>query len=642
MTERSDQHQFLDVIDRDEAHRRFREALGTITPRPEQIELDDALGRILLEEVVATIDVPNFDRSNVDGFAVRASDTWGADEESPLRLELSSEEVITPGTIPDLQIRAQQTIAIATGAPIPRGADAVVMVEYTDREGSTILVRRPVTPGGNLTFAGTDITRGETVVRAGELLTARETGVLAAIGVGRVTVAARPVVAILSTGDELVPPGGPIRPGEIYDSNSRILADTVRELGAEPRALGIALDDESSLRAMLEKAMSSDVVLFSGGTSKGAGDLSYRVVEGLGEPGIVVHGVALKPGKPICLAVAKGKPIIILPGFPTSAIFTFHEFVAPLIREMGGRPDSPEVLVDARMPFRVTSEKGRTEYLLVGLVSAVAEGAPPTAYPMGKGSGSVTTFSRADGFVTIARQQEFIDEGDVVPVRLLGRGVTPVDLVAIGSHCVGLDEILSALRRDGFRSKILNVGSSAGLAAAKRGECDIAGVHLYDRASGRYNVPFLSDDLALIPGYERVQGIVHRTGDERFQGKSVEEAMTIAREDPDCVMVNRNRGSGTRAVIDDLLGDVKPDGFPVESKSHHAVAAAVAQRRADWGVCIETIARDAGLGFIPVKEERYDFIIPRARLDRDPVRRFIGILESDAMRAKLSERGFSV
>ncbi len=641
MSDRSDQKQFLEVIDRDEAHRRFREALGNVTQRREEIDLADALGRVLLEDVVAEIDVPNFDRSNVDGFAVRAADTWGADEEAPVKLELIADDVITPGAIPELRISPGETIAIATGAPIPRGADAVVMVEYTDREGTAILVRRPVTPGGNLTFAGTDITRGETVVRAGELLTARETGVLAAIGTGRVIVAAKPVVAILSTGDELVPPGGPIRSGEIYDSNSRILADTVRELGGEPRNLGIARDDEKELSAMLDEAMSADVILFSGGTSKGAGDLSYRVVEQRGEPGIVVHGVALKPGKPICLAVAAGKPIIILPGFPTSAIFTFHEFVAPLIRELGGLPESPEVIVEAKMPFRVTSEKGRTEYLLVGLVSGAVERELPTAYPMGKGSGSVTTFSRADGFLTIGRQQEYVDEGDVVEVRLLGRGVIAADLVAIGSHCVGLDEILSALRRDGFRSKILNVGSSAGLSAAKRGECDVAGVHLFDRRSGTYNEPFLTDELVLIRGYDRVQGIAHRPDDRRFAGRSVEEAMGAALEDPSCVMVNRNRGSGTRAVIDELLGDARPDGYPVESKSHHAVAASVAQGRADWGVCIETVAREAGLAFIPVKEERYDFIIPRSRIERAPVQRFIEIVRSEAMRERLAARGFS-
>lgn len=640
MTESTDQQQFLDVIDRDEAHRRFREALGPIEPRSEEVLLEEALGRVLVEDVVATIDVPNFDRSNVDGFAVRASDTWGADEESPARLALSRHEVITPGSIPELHLAPRSAAAIATGAPIPRGADAVVMVEHTDREGATLLVRRPLTPGGNLTFAGTDITRGETIVRAGELLTARETGVLAAVGASRVMVAAKPVVAILSTGDELVPPGDPIRPGEIYDSNSRILADTVRELGGEPRVLGIARDDEKALRAKLEQAMDADVVLFSGGTSKGAGDLSYRVVDDLGTPGIVVHGVALKPGKPICLAVADGKPVVILPGFPTSAIFTFHEFVAPVLREMGGRPESPEVIVQARMPFRVTSERGRTEYLLVGLVTADASGALPTAYPMGKGSGSVTTFSRADGFVTIARQQELLDQGDVVEVRLLGRGVAPVDLVAMGSHCVGLDEILGELRRHGFRSKTMNVGSSAGLVAAKRGECDIAGVHLFDRKSGTYNEPYLTEDLVLLRGYDRTQGIVHRPDDGRFSRKGVEEAMTVAREDSGCVMVNRNRGSGTRAVIDELLGDAKPEGYAVESKSHHAVAAAVAQHRADWGVCIETVARDAGLDFIPVREERYDFVVPKSRMNREPVRHFAGILESERMIVRLRELGF--
>lgn len=640
MSESSDQTQFLDVIDRDEAHRRFRVALGEIRPRPESIALSEALGRVLLVDVMAAIDVPNFDRSNVDGFAVRAADTWGADEESPVRLKLAHGGVITPGEIPDLRVGQGETITIATGAPIPRGADAVVMVEHTDREGTTILVRRAVTPGSNLTFAGTDITRGETVVRAGELLTARETGVLAAIGVGELTVAARPTVAILSTGDELVPPGGPIRPGQIYDSNSRILADTVRELGGDPRILGIAPDDEGSLRDKLKEAMSADVVLFSGGTSKGAGDLSYRVVEELGEPGIVVHGVALKPGKPICLAVAKSKPVIILPGFPTSAIFTFHEFVAPLIREMGGRPESPEVLVRARLPFRVASERGRTEYLLVSLVTAGGSREVPTAYPMGKGSGSVTTFSRADGFVTIPRQQEFVDEGDLVEVRLLGHGVTPVDLVAIGSHCVGLDEILGALREEGFRSKVMNVGSSAGLAAAKRGECDVAGIHIYDRETGTYNEPFLTDELALVRGYGRIQGIVHRSTDDRFAGKDSAEAMKLAREDGNCIMVNRNRGSGTRAVIDELLGDARPDGYPVEAKSHHAVAASVAQGRADWGICIETVARSAGLAFIPVREERYDFVIPRSRLERESVRRLVEILGSDRMRERLSELGF--
>lgn len=642
MTESTDQTQFLEVIDRDEAHRRFRDALGPVPHREEEVDLDEALGRVLGRDVVAAIDVPNFDRSNVDGFAVKAADTWGAEEEAPRELRLGTSTVITPGTIPAVALGRGEAIGIATGAPLPRGADAVVMVEHTDRDGESVAVRKPVTPGANLTFAGTDITRGETVLRAGELLTARETGVLAAIGVGRVSVIRRPVVAILSTGDELVAPGGPISPGQIYDSNSRILSDSVRELGGVPRILGIGRDDEEDLRRLMGEAMKADLILLSGGTSKGAGDLSYRIVEELGSPGIVVHGVALKPGKPICLAVADGKPVVILPGFPTSAIFTFHEFVAPLILEMGARTADPTVTIDARIPFRVTSEKGRTEYLLVGLVGASDAATLPTAYPMGKGSGSVTTFSHADGFVTIARQQEFIDRGETVSVRLLGRGVRPVDLVVVGSHCAGLDEILGAVRREGFRSKVLNVGSSAGLAAATRGECDVAGIHLYDRSTGTYNEPFVDESVILVRGYRRVQGIVYRAGDERFEDRSLEALTESIRNDEALAMVNRNRGSGTRAVVDELLGEARPEGFAIESRSHHAVAAAVAQGRADWGVCIQTVARDAGLGFLPIRDERYDFVIPAGRIDRPAVKSFVNLLTDRGMRERLEQRGFAL
>ncbi|MDX1583181.1 MAG: substrate-binding domain-containing protein, partial [Thermoanaerobaculia bacterium] len=318
------------------------------------------------------------------------------------------------------------------------------------------------------------------------------------------------------------------------------------------------------------------------------------------------------------------------------------EFVAPVIQEMGGRSETPDVLVEGRMPFRFASEKGRTEYVLVSLVTSDRPGVTPTAYPIGKGSGSVTTFSRADGFVTIPRQQEFLDEGELVEVRLLGRGITPVDLVAIGSHCVGLDLLLGTLRSEGIRSKVMNVGSSAGLTAARRGECDLAGVHLYDRESGTYNEPFVTEEVELVRGYDRIQGIVHRPGDPRFTGESLDETIERLKGDPECVMVNRNRGSGTRALIDELLDGAKPDGYSVDAKSHHAVAAAVAQRRADWGVCIETVAGDAGLAFIPVREERYDFLVPRSRLSREPVRRFIEALDSDEMRGRLRERGFRV
>jgi putative molybdopterin biosynthesis protein len=640
------QDQFLDVIDRDEAERRFRSALDLRPLDAEEILLAEALGRVLAEDVAAPVDVPSFDRANVDGFAVRAEDTFGASEDHPRTLRLNA-EVISTGCEPRETVQPGSATAIATGAVIPRGADAVVMIEYTDVIDHSLLLRRPVAPGANITFAGTDIGRGETVLRRGELLTSRETGVLAALGLANVGVVRRPRVAIVSTGDELIPPGGAMRPGLVFDSNATILADAVRELGGEPVPFGIVPDDRAALAAALRRSLACDVVLLSGGTSKGAGDLSYRVVGELGKPGIVAHGVALKPGKPLCLAVIemearRAVPVVILPGFPTSAIFTFREFIAPVIRKLAGRREDADIVISARLPLRVNSERGRTEYLLVGLVGG-EDGPGETsliAYPMGKGSGSVTTFSRADGFVVIPRQREYLEAGERVQVHLLAQSIQPADLIVIGSHCVGLDYLLGRLQEQGWRSKFLAVGSSGGLAAARRGECDLAGVHLLDPKTNEYNRPYLGAEMLLIPGYGRLQGIVYRKGDVRFEGKSVADAVAAALADPACILVNRNRGSGTRVLIDQLLGAAQPPGYLTEAKSHNAVAAAVVQGRADWGVAIATVAADAGLSFLPLQEEQYDLVVPRTRWDRPAVRAFRELLQLPATRAALAERGF--
>ncbi len=633
------QEQFLELIDRDEAERRFRAALRLEPLGAETVALSQALGRVLAEDVISAVDVPSFDRSDYDGYAVRAADTFGAGEERPRHLRLLA-EVISPGKVPQQAVGPGTAMGIATGGMLPRGADAVVMVEHTDCRGEQLIVTRPVTPGFGVSFAGTDIAAGETVLRAGEVLTSRETGVLAAIGRSKLRVWRRVVVAIISTGSELLAPEAPMRPGFVYDSNARILADAVRELGGQPLELGIVGDDVGELRARLREALDqADVVLLSGGTSKGAGDLSYRVVRELDSPGIVAHGVALKPGKPICLAATHGKPVVVLPGFPTSAIFTFHEFVAPVILALGGRSAEPPATRQARLAVKVNSEVGRTEYLLVGLNEG-PEGL--TAWPMGKGSGSVTAFSCADGFVTIGRHVEIVEAGSPVNVQLLGRKVRPPDLVVIGSHCVGLDYLLSRLHERGLRTRFLAVGSTAGLEAAKRNECDLAGMHLLDPVSGQYNRPFLTPELELIEGYGRLQGVVYRPGDERFEGLAAEEAISRVKALPECLMVNRNRGSGTRVLIDRLLGGVEPPGYAVQARSHHAVAAAVAQGRADWGVAIESVARQAGLGFLPLAEERYDFVVPKARAERLAVVAFRELLGEQAVRQHLWELGFRV
>src|SRR4051794_17975780 len=634
----SSQDQFLNVIDRDEAEARFHAALKLEPLGFEEIQLRDALGRVLDDDVVARVDVPSFDRSNFDGFALRAADTFGANELAPRVVRLLSNS-IDAGTLPDCDLAQGEAIGIATGGMIPRGADAILMVEHSDvLADGRLQIRKAVTPGFGVAFAGTDISRGEVVLRANTLLTSRETGVLAAIGENTVSLWRQPRVAIISTGNELIAPGEPMSPPHIYDSNAQILADSVRELGGIPHSLGIVADDTHLLREKLRAALAEyDIVLLSGGTSKGQGDLCYRVVSELNDPGIVAHGVALKPGKPICLAVSGGKPVVVLPGFPTSAIFTFHEFVAPVIRALAGRRPEKQETIAARLAVKTNSEIGRTEYLLVSLVQS-EDGL--AAYPMGKGSGSVTTFSRADGFVTIPRHTEILEAGQKVAVRPLGRGLELADLVVIGSHCVGLDFLLSELQRQGMHSKLINVGSTAGLEAVRRNECDLAGIHLLDPKTGEYNRPFLNDGMDLIPGYGRCQGIVFRTGDTHFDGLELEEILPTLVNDRSCVMVNRNQGSGTRILIDGLLAGARPSGYAVQASNHNAVAAAVAQGRADWGLAIESVARANGLGFLPYKDEQYDLVAPKSRLSRPAVQTFIQLLGSQPAQEKLERMGF--
>ncbi|MGD9854604.1 MAG: substrate-binding domain-containing protein, partial [Planctomycetaceae bacterium] len=439
----------------------------------------------------------------------------------------------------------------------------------------------------------------------------------------------------------------------VYDSNAAILGAAIEELGGEPVHLGIVPDDEARLEAALGQALQQDVVVLSGGTSKGAGDLSYRIVARLGAPGIVAHGVALKPGKPICLAVVNGKPMVILPGFPTSAIFTFHEFVAPVIRALGGQPLERRDTVRATLPMRVNSQRGRTEYLLVSLLQRAGGLA---AYPMGKGSGSVTTFSQADGFITIDQHTEILPEGRDVEVTLLDREIAPADLAVVTSHCVGLDLLLSRLVERGFRVKSMNVGSSGALAATRRGECDLAGIHLLDAATGEYNRPFVDaagEAVELVPGYGRMQCLVFRAGDGRFAGRSANDALAAALGDPQCRLVNRNPGSGTRMLLDRLLASVRetvsgpgepsaplPSGYGVQVRSHNAVCAAVKDGRADWGVAIDIVARMYELATIPLQEERFDFVIPRSRRTRPAVQAFVELLNDAAVQAELRSLGF--
>ena len=639
------QQQFLNLATAEEAEERFWEA---VKPQPlgeELVMLEDAHGRILACDIVARHNVPYFDRSNFDGFALRAEDTFGAQETAPVLLTLNP-EILACGVVPQEDVAPGTATTISTGGVLPRGADGVVMIENTfplkhaEPAENMIQVLKPIVPNAGVSLAGSDIGAGEVVLRIGDLLGYRETGTLAALGEANVSVWRRPKVAVISTGDELIAPGEQMEMGKVYDSNSTVIAHAVEELGCEAVRFGIVPDDEAQLETVLRKALALDFVLLSGGTSKGEGDLNYRVFEKFRNPGVLVHGVSLKPGKPLCLAVLDGIPAAILPGFPTSSTFTFSKFIAPVLRKLAGLTPERSAHVQANVPLRLNSDKGRTEFNLVHLVRN-EDGF--SAYSTGKGSGSITGFARADGFMEIPRTTEMLEAGEDTTIHLLGESTRPSDLMIIGSHCVGLDFLLGEMQKRGVSCKFLAVGSMGGILAAQRGECDLAGTHLLDEASNQYNSHLLTVELALIKGYRRSQGLLFRKDDSRFAlvKQNFQETIRQLMEDKNVRMINRNLGSGTRVLLDRLLAGQRPSGFFQEAKSHNSVAAAITHKRADWGIAIRSVAEDSGLDFFPMQDEEYDFIIPNKRLKRQEVRQFINLLQEANIQTQLNKLGLS-
>jgi putative molybdopterin biosynthesis protein len=633
------QEQFLEVVSAEEARKRFAHHLDLAPLGGESVALADALDRVLAGDVIAPVDAPPFDRSNVDGFALRSADTVGANDNTPKQLALNA-EVIACGHAPAIEVAPGTATAIATGGVLPRGADAVVMIENTellDDAAPAIALRRTIRPGQFVSFAGSDIARGETLLRRGTRISSREIGILAACGLAQVDVVRRPKVAVLSTGDELVAPGQPLKAAGVYDSNGAIIAAAIAEAGGDPVAMGAFPDDEAALKKAVRQALATcDMVVLSGGTSKGAGDLSHRMVSKLGAPGILVHGVALKPGKPLCLGVVGDKPIVVLPGYPTSAIFTFHAFAAPVIRARAGLAPEAAQTIHAHVPVRIASELGRKEFVLVSLIEG-SEG--PLAFPTDKGSGSVTSFSQADGFIEIDALANALDAGSEAEVTLIGSAARAPDLVIMGSHDIALDVVVGALGARGFSARTLAVGSLGGVAAATRGQCDVAPVHLIDPATGKYNEHLVTEALSLVRGWRRMQGVLFRRGDARFEGRAAGEALKTVLADKNALMVNRNAGAGTRVLIDKLLDDARPPGYAYQPKSHNAVAAAIAQSRADWGLAIEPVAKLYGLGFLPVAPEHYDFLLVESRRQRPAVQAFLDALHDPGTRARIAALG---
>jgi putative molybdopterin biosynthesis protein len=407
---------FRKLVTFDEAKQLIQQ---TLQPKPlgtEEIPLLEAHNRVLAEDATSTLDIPPFSRSTVDGYAVKAEDTFGADENQPAKLKISG--FVSIGETPKVTLAKGEAAEIVTGAPVPEGADAVVMVEDTENENDELKVYSSVTQNENVMKKGADIKTGETVLEEGKVLGSREIGVLAAIGLAKVKVHLVPRVAVLSTGGEITEPGKELPPGKIYDINAYSLCTAVWESGGKPIYKGVVPDEKVELRNALENALASaDMVLTSGGVSVGPKDIIPATVDSLGEPGVFISGIALKPGKPATVALIGGKPVFSFPGHPTSALLIFHLLAKPIIQAMAGKSPREMASIKAIADRRMFSAKGRRTFVMVKLVLDEEKGL--VAEPVDTGSsGAITTLAKADGFVEIPENQQFIDADEEVRVRL--------------------------------------------------------------------------------------------------------------------------------------------------------------------------------------------------------------------------------
>ncbi len=616
----------------------------------EVVGLEEALWRVLAEDVGARVDVPPFDRSEVDGYGVISADVVGAEEDSPARLKVVGYSKI--GEPFPSEVRRGEVVEVDTGAAIPRGVDSVVMAEYCRRVGDYVYIYRSVSPGENIAFTGSDVTMGDLILNKGCLLTPKEISLLSALGFKSVPVFKIPKVALISVGSELRRPGEELRYGEIYDVNTYSISSLLKEVHVSTKVYGVVSDDYDLLRKTLSDALDwGDIVVTSGGTSAGITDVTYRVINDLGSPGVIIHGLKVRPGKPTVIGVVNGKLVVGLPGFPLSAVMIFNLVVKPLLLKIMGIRSSTEFKLPSILAEKVVGGKGREHLVPVILVDS---GNGFISYPIPTASGSISVFTTADGFIRVPERFGFLSEGERVDTYLISSNWRPADLVIIGSHDYGINIALN-LFNVRPNAKVVSVGSLAGLIAVGKGGSHIAGTHLLDEETDTYNVTFISKlgltgRVVIIRGYSRNVGLIVQRGNP----KNIRGVEDLLRDD--VVFTNRNRGSGTRTLLDVLLKDLARDygvgfdeiarrirGYTVEAKTHTAVAAAVAQGRADVGLGVEVAANMYGLDFIHLRKEHYDFAVNTGNLEKPMIKEFIDVLRSDEFKRRLeSLKGYEV
>jgi putative molybdopterin biosynthesis protein len=623
---------YLEDIPLEEAERRFAAALaaaGGLRPTPaETLPLAQAAGRVTAAPLWARISAPHYHAAAMDGIAVRAADTVGATEATPLRL-------------------AEGSTArwVDTGDALPAEADAVIMAEHVQEAGAGALeIRAAAAPWQHVRPLGEDIVATELVLGEGQTLRPYDLAAAAAAGHTAIAVRRRPRVLIIPTGSELVPPerADALRPGEIIEFNSLMLAAQVEEWGGEAARHPPLPDRREDLRAAIERGLADhDIVVVNAGSSAGSEDYTAEVLAGLGQ--VAVHGCAIRPGHPVILAVAAGKPALGLPGYPVSAAITAELFLRPLVYRMAGQEPPARPAVEAIVTRKLLSPMGEDEFVRVTLGRV---GDRLVATPLTRGAGVIMSLVRADGIMRIARFSEGLHAGAPARVELL-RGMAEVEatIVAIGSHDLALDLLAGHLRRHGGAARLssANVGSLGGLIALRRGDAHLAGVHLLDEATGEYNRSFVArhlpdDDVLLVHLAMRAQGLILPRGNPRGIGALAD----LAR--PGLRFANRQRGSGTRVLLDYHLARHSIDpagiaGYEREELTHMAVAAAVLSGAADVGLGIQAAASALGLDFVPLFQERYDLAAPRRHWEAPLLAPLRAALASPDYRAAVAALG---
>jgi len=641
---------YLHDIPMDEARAAFRAALeeaGLWGPFPgEDVPLSEAAGRVTAEPVWAAVSAPHYHASAMDGYAVRSRDTQGASETQPVTLQTVEDDA-------DLERNARPAKPVNTGHAMPSWANAVIMIEHVQPAGNgELVIRAPAAPWQHVRQMGEDMVATELVLPANHTLRPVDVGAVAGSGHASIRVRRRPRVAIIPTGSELVSAEraarGEIERGQIIEYNSLVLGAQVEEWGAEAVRWHIVPDDYDSLKAAVaEAAAGHDLVLVNAGSSAGTEDYTVHIVNELGE--VLVHGIAVRPGHPVIFGMLRvpsaeggerAVPVIGVPGYPVSAALTGEIFVEPLVKRWLGQPPAEPPVLAATISRKVVSPPGDDDYVRV-TVGQVGERVIAT--PLSRGAGVISSLVRADGIVRIPRFSEGLDAGADVTVHLYR---SPAEIartiVAIGSHDITLDLLAQYLaeRAPGMRLSSANVGSLGGLVALRRGEAHLGGSHLLDPDTGDYNWRYLDQylpgrDVVLVTLVRREQGLIVPEGNPQ----NIAGIDDLTRED--VTIVNRQRGAGTRLLLDYELAQrgidaAQVQGYGREEYTHLAVAAAVASGTASTGLGVRAAARALRLGFVTVGWERYDLVIPREHYESELLQPLLGLLHDEAFRAAVA------